>query len=81
VIVPIWFEPVISKWVIIVPMVAKDLLKETLQGFHKMARPPKAPMESVRIKSHPLQMRWKMVSAFPLHILFPVTLEYLGSLL
>ena len=62
-IVPIWFEPMILKWAVIMPMVANDLLKETLQGFHRMARPPEAPVESVRIKSHPLQMRWKMVLA------------------
>jgi hypothetical protein len=44
-------------------MVENDLLKETVQGFHRMARPLQEPMESIRMKSHPHQMDWKMLSA------------------
>jgi hypothetical protein len=54
---------VIMKWVVSMPKVEKGSLRVTVLGFHKMANPPDAPVESVCMDSHPCQLLWNMISA------------------
>jgi hypothetical protein len=44
---PSWFEPMISKCVVIVPTLEKWLWMLTLEGFQRMASPPEVPVESI----------------------------------
>jgi hypothetical protein len=60
---PSWVDPVTVKCVVSIPMVDKGLISVTVLGFHKIANPSDAPAESECMKSHPRQLRWKMVYA------------------